>query len=361
MIAVAAKLKGKVDTTIVMPKQNSERFCELCKKQSIPYLAVPLTRITKEFLTALSYLCLFPIEIAILVRVFRREKTKIVHVSGGSWQYKGVIAGKLAGKKVLWHLNDTYMLGFIRGIFYLINPIADGFIFASERTKTYYRPLIKRHKSEYVIPAPVDSGQFNPKHDYPGDENLLNEWLGKFVIGTVSNINPIKGLETLIHSAALLNKTIHNAVFVIVGRTYSNQMKYYESLVKLCNDLGVHNIQFIGGRSDVRPLLKRFDTYVCSSNNESSPISVWEAMAMAKPIISTNVGDVPLYITDDVNGYIVDVGDSDMMANRIQCLSNSTSLRKAFGEKCREIAVNDLDISSCAERHFNAYKDILAQ
>ena len=48
------------------------------------------------------------------------------------------------------------------------------------------------------------------------------------------------------------------------------------------------NIYFINSRRDVRPLLKRFDIYVCSSDNEASPLSVWEAMSMKKPIVSTD-------------------------------------------------------------------------
>jgi glycosyltransferase involved in cell wall biosynthesis len=125
--------------------------------------------------------------------------------------------------------------------------------------------------------------------------------------------------------------------------------------------VGVRNIEFVGGRSDVRPLLKRFDAYVCSSKAESSPISVWEAMSMAKPIISTDVGDVPLYVHDGVNGFIVDVGDSDALAERIGRLAKNEALRKEFGDRCREIVVRDLDVSRCAERHFEAYKAILAQ
>ena len=61
----------------------------------------------------------------------------------------------------------------------------------------------------------------------------------------------------------------------------------------------------------MRPLLKRFDVYVCSSKAESSPISVWEAMSMAKPIVSTSVGDVPLYVQNEHNGYIVEIENTN--------------------------------------------------
>ena len=41
----------------------------------------------------------------------------------------------------------------------------------------------------------------------------------------------------------------------------------------------------------VRQLISIIDIYICSSDNEVSTWSVWEAMSMEKAIISTDVGD----------------------------------------------------------------------
>ena len=79
----------------------------------------------------------------------------------------------------------------------------------------------------------------------------------------------------------------------------------YKSLIDLCERLSVNNISFINGRNDIRPLLKRFNVYICSSKAESSPISVWEAMSMSKPIVSTDVGDVSKYVKNNYNGFII--------------------------------------------------------
>jgi glycosyltransferase involved in cell wall biosynthesis len=356
---VASSLKGRVVTVVVMPKQNSQAFRQLCEVLDVPYLALPLSRITKEWLVAVRYVLFSFVDVLRLAWIIKRDKFDLVHASGGSWQFKAVLAAKLAGKKVLWHLNDTSMPGFIRSIFSRVSRLADGFIFASERSKSYYKPLIKFGKNECVIPAPVNAAKFNPLHQYPGDEELLESWHGKFVIGTVANINPIKGLETFIRAATSFNKTYNEAVFVVIGPVFSRQKRYYDSLQRLCNHSSVSNIMFVGSRSDVRPLLKRFDVYVCSSNAESSPISVWEAMAMAKPIVSTDVGDVPLYVQDGVNGYIVNVGDSDALAERIGRLESDDTMRKEFGDRCRKIAIQEFDVSLCAERHLEAYKALL--
>ena len=358
--AVAAALRGQADTTVIMPAENSEAFQQRCEAFGVSYRVLPITRITKEWRVAVRYVLFSFFEVLRLRRVLKKGGFDLVHVSGGSWQFKGVLAAKLAGKKVLWHLNDTSMPGFIRRLFSVTSPLADGFIFASERSRDYYRPLTNVNKPEFVVPAPVDTARFDPEGSYSGDESFLEKWPGKFIIGTVANISPIKGLETFIRAAARLNKQIDQAHYLVVGPVYRNQQGYFNSIQRLCKELSVNNIEFVGSRSDVRPFLQRFDAYVCSSRAESSPISVWEAMAMAKPVVSTDVGDVPMYVKDGDNGFIVDVGDSDAMAERLARLIENQKMRQEFGEKAREMAVRELDVSRCAERHLAAYQKILS-
>ena len=125
--------------------------------------------------------------------------------------------------------------------------------------------------------------------------------------------------------------------------------------------MSVENIEFVGARSDVRPLLERLNVFVCSSHAESSPIAVWEAMSMGKAIVSTHVGDVPLYVQHNRNGFIVDVGDSKSMSNYISELIREDSLQLKFGSNSREIAVIELDSGLCAKRHIKAFTVISHQ
>ncbi|MDB4020997.1 glycosyltransferase family 4 protein [Litorivicinus sp.] len=355
MINVARCLKEDVNTTIIAPTLNSANFQKCCHENGISFKKVPMATVTSGFFRVLKYILLFPVDIFLVCRILVRENIQVVHVSGGSWQYKGLIAGKILGKKVLWHLNDTYSPYIVRSIFSVVNRLADGFIFASERTKLYYSPMIKQGRKSYIIPAPVDTSRFSPELKFRDEVDLLRSWENKFVVGTIANVNPVKGLETFIRTAKCLN----DFVFVIVGTVFKSQIQYYQNLVNLCKELGVTNVVFVGGRADVRPLLKRFDLYVCSSSFESSPISVWEAMAMAKPIISTDVGDVAMYVRDDLNGFIVAVGDHDSLVGRINQLKDDESLRLSFGCVCRESAKSKLDILCCARKHAVAYQEVL--
>lgn len=338
MVRVASALKGQVETLIIIPHANAENLKDMCKEYKVQYRAMKLTRITKEFGPALSYIIFSPWEILRLIFLFRREQIQLVHASGGSWQYKGVIAARLAGIPVVWHLNDTYMPRWLLFLFRLVNPFSTGFIFASQRSKEYYQHFLSK-KFQAVVPSTVDLSKFDPSKVYSGDDAVL-EGLGSApTIGTVANINRIKGLDILINAFAKARLIIPDLRLVIVGPVHKNQIKYFKRLSMIADQLGVSEaIDWTGGRTDVRPILARIDVYVCSSNAESSPVSVWEAMAMARPIVSTNVGDVPLHITNGKQGFIVPVGDSDSIAKYVCELIKNPDLRMQMGISAREAA-----------------------
>ena len=344
-----------------MPYENSKGFCERCDENEIDYHNLPLSRITKEWQVALRYVFFSSIEIIYLVSYFHSHSAQIVHVSGGSWQFKGVIAGWLTRKKILWHINDTSMPGFIRIIFRLLSRLADGYIFASERSKEYYGELVDPSKLQFVIPAPVNISDFSPRAEFHDAEGDLARWPGKTVVGLVGNISRVKGLETFIRMAAEASRSVENLQFVVAGPVFTNQQKYYDALRKLVDELGITNLEFVGGRGDVRALLKRFDIYVCSSNAESSPISVWEAMAMELPIVSTDVGDVPLYVKEGENGFIAPVGDHKALADFVGRLAGDETLRERLGKAARASVADKLDIKVCAEKHLNAYRTVLGK
>lgn len=358
MIMAATAMKGRVDTTVIMPTDNSEKFIDRCEAEGIKYKAMSISRITKEWRVALRYIFLSIFEVSEITRFLKSEKFDLIHVSGGSWQYKGVVAGKLAGIKVLWHLNDTAMPVLFRRIFSIFSTMADGFIFASESSKQYYGSLCKRGAPVFVVPAPVDTSIFNPAAVPPYSGEFNTRLKDKIVIGTVANVNPVKGLEDLIKVASILNGMVQNVCFIVVGAIYQNQHKYYQKLKKLSAQLCTDNVLFLDAQSNIKGLLKITDIYLCSSISESSPIAVWEAMAMSKPVVSTAVGDVPLYVEDGVNGFVVDVGDVDGMADRLSRYVADEQLRMEHGRRAREVSVKHLDVELCAEGHIHAYSTV---
>ncbi|NNJ92069.1 MAG: glycosyltransferase family 4 protein [Gammaproteobacteria bacterium] len=353
---VACALKDRVQTTVILPEHKSEQFQSKLAQCNIGFKLFNITRITKELSMAIRYGLFSLFEIIQLTVYFRKQKFDLVHVSGGAWQYKGVIAGSLSGTKLVWHLNDTSMPKFFRFLFSLLSELPDAYIFASERTSQYYGNLIPENKKRFVVPAPVDTQQFKPSDAVMARRLSEN---GKITVGTTANVNPIKGLELFIEVSALLDTKFDNLQFVIVGAISENQQKYFQQLVKMASQLGVSNLHFLGQVEDVRAELVKMDIYLCTSVAESSPISVWEAMSMARPIISTDVGDVAEYIEPGVSGEIISDRDADKMTEYVSRLIEQPALRESYGLAARDIAIKHLDIALCAERHFAAYNAVI--
>ena len=79
---------------------------------------------------------------------------------------------------------------------------------------------------------------------------------------------------------------------------------------------------------------------------------------MEKAIVSTNVGDVRMFLKDNINSYIVDIDDYKGLAKKINKLIIRPQLRKNFGKKVRRIVKNKLDLRICADLHVKAYQVI---
>lgn len=356
VVRVSEALPENINTIILMPKANSAEFVKLCEQSNIKFQKLNISGLSKDTTALLKYLFLSPIETLKLYNYLKKESFDIVHVSGGSWMVKGVIAGYLAKTKVIWHINDTNMPKLIRIIFSKIAPLATSFVFASERSKAYYQPLIHDNKPWDLIPSLVDMKRFDPSISFPIKHSIPN-WENKIIVGIVGNISPVKGIETFI-KAAIQTGNPNEFKFIIIGNIFKSQINYYNEMLKLIPNNYQELIEFIGGVTDVRPYLSKIDIYVCSSNYESSPIAVWEAMAMEKAIISTDVGDVPLYIDNDKNGIVVPTSDYKAIADNILKLSKDESKRKSFGKLARKTIEKHLSLELCVERHISTYNKI---
>ena len=358
---VARRLKAHgIETTVVYPKYQSDLFEQKLNEYGIRNIRLPLHRLTKDKKHLLAYFFFFFYEIVYLYLFFKREQFDIIHCSGGSWQFKGIIAGRLAGSKTLWHLNDTGMPAFFRWIFRLIAPkFADGLIVAGKRVRDYYiERLGLGNMPIFEIQAPVDTKYYDPFRA------VYDETISKangLRIVTVANINPTKGLDYFMHMVAHLNRHYESLNFLIVGSVYDTQKKYSKKLSKLRDRLKLSNLQFYGPCRDVPSVLKAADIFVFPSISEASPMSVWEAMSMGNAVVSTDVGDVARFLKNEEVGFVVPIKDAEALANKVAVLIENSGLREKFGKKAREAAFKYLDVNVTTQKHMEAYRAVLSR
>ena len=344
-------------TVSIIPKQDSEKFQNLLTKYDIDYELISMHRLTREKSHLFKYFIFFPFEVFRIYKVLKRIKPDVVHCNG-SFQIKGAIAAKFAGVKSVWHMNDTMTMKPIYILFsFLKKYFGDKFVAASIRSGEYYFPDVAESMS--ILPAPVMTDDFSPFRV----ENIkeISSLEGINVV-SVGNVNPVKGFDTFVNAAVYLkDRTDAKVNFIIVGPLLDNQKVLSEKLFSIINDNGLDNVHFLGRRNDVPSVLKSCDIYVCSSRFEASPISVWEAMSMGMPIVSTDVGDVKSVFSEFDCGICVDIDDPIAMGEGILTYINDEKLMSKNGLKAREVAVNHFDIKQCCKKHYDIYRDTIKE
>ena len=147
-----------------------------------------------------------------------------------------------------------------------------------------------------------------------------------FVVGTIANFYPPKGLKYLIETAEHF-KNKDDVIFVIIGD--GQERKELELLIT--NHQLQHKVLLLGQIQDAYKLLSAFDIFVLPSTKEGFPWVVIEAMTAKLSVIATRVGAIPEIIEDGKNGFIVEPARPEQIASRIQELLNNERLRQELG------------------------------
>ena len=346
-----------IEPLVIMPKKDSEIFYEKLLAGKINVKRLNLHRLTRHLPELTCWLLFFVPELFSLVYALRKANIELVQCTG-AWQVKGILAGKLARAKIIWRLQDTRMPSVIKILFNVLALFfCDGFIVAGNRVRQYYLNIDGlKTKKAMEIQACVDTSRFNP--NLIKEDTLIGNASGT-KITTVGNVNDNKGLEYFVEMARILNGKYEDLHFYVVGPHFRSQKKYSEKLYELVSRYRLRNIIFYGKSNDIPSILKATDIYVCSSIREASPNAVWEAMAMEKAIVSTDVGDVKRFIRNGENGFVVPPAQSQAIAEKVGILIENEGLRKKFGRRARIKAMKELDVKLCTDHYRKFYLNVL--
>ena len=107
---------------------------------------------------------------------------------------------------------------------------------------------------------------------------------------------------------------------------------------KLAGDLGIEqHVRFAGGlkKEEWHKLSEDYDIFINTANADNMPVSVIEAMALGLPVVSTNPGGIPFIINDGKHGFLVSVGDTDQMVEKIRFTLENPSEATSIAENAR--------------------------
>ena len=131
----------------------------------------------------------------------------------------------------------------------------------------------------------------------------------KTVFGAVGKIFWIKDYPMLLKAFAEAARRFSNLALMIIGTGDQTELR------SLAQELKIEKqIIFTGWRTDMADLFAAMDVFVHPALAESFGMVITEAMAMAKPVVSTAVGIAPEVIKNNINGFLTPVGDQKKFA-----------------------------------------------
>ena len=151
-----------------------------------------------------------------------------------------------------------------------------------------------------------------------------------------------KGIREYAAAAGELKAHYPEVEFHLVGGHDINPDAINPDEVNAWQEAG--HIVWHGALTDVRPAIIAAHVYVLPSYREGTPRTVLEAMAMGRPIITTDAPGCRETVLEGENGFLVPVCDVKALAEAMQRFLDEPTLVRSMGHRSREIAVKKYDV-----------------
>ena len=213
-----------------------------------------------------------------------------------------------------------------------------------------------------LIPNGVDTGCFKSM----GRNEVLAEILGlggktkeerSTVIGFVGELREKKGLKTLLHACALVNKE-KPATLLIVGEVRQGEDQKTLDEFRLSNPDSQIVVTGYVSHHELPAYYSLIDVFVHPSLRDGMPNAVLEAMACEKTVIATPVGGVKDIIQDGVNGMLVQVNDAEGLAGKIAEALGQPEKREQLGRSAREAVLHQYTLENELQANLKVYQSL---
>lgn len=157
---------------------------------------------------------------------------------------------------------------------------------------------------------------------------------GEKAVGMVARLEEVKDHETFLLGAKRLLEKRKDVRFYIVG-----DGSLRKQLEQKAAALGIReHVTFTGFLQDVEKIEAALDIAVITSKAEALCLSILESMIAGIPAVGTDSGGVAEVIRHGENGFLIPVGDSDALAERLDELLADDAKRSAFGAQAKRDA-----------------------
>jgi glycosyltransferase involved in cell wall biosynthesis len=177
-----------------------------------------------------------------------------------------------------------------------------------------------------------------------------------FVVGWVGRMTAVKRTDDVLRALKGLVDRGVDAYLCLVGDGPDR-----DHLERYAHELGiVRRCLFLGYQDEVGRFYQAIDALILPSTNEGTPVSVIEALAAQRPAVATRVGGIPDVIRAGIDGFLVDVGDADALAEQLAVLARDPARRAEMGAEGRANVLERYAVERLVDDVDLLYRSLLA-
>ena len=235
------------------------------------------------------------------------------------------------------NLRKRAMLPLIHGAYRVALRNNRRVLFQNYEDLSYFvtKGLLSQQKAVRTPGSGVNLSKFTINHD--------DVQKGSFLL--VARMIEAKGVRAFVEAARIVKARFPHATFTLVGPVVRDSGAVSRDEIAAWEREGC--IEYFGEQPDVRPFLARAEVYVLPSYYfEGVPRSILEALAMGKPIVTTDWRGCRDTVDPGVNGFLVPPRNAEALAAAMARFLEEPALSSAFGEASRRMAEEKFDVNA---------------
>jgi glycosyltransferase involved in cell wall biosynthesis len=307
-----------------------------------------------------------------LARLIRRERPDILHTHTAKAGTVGRVAALLAGRKGPPIVVHTFHGHVLRGYFgprrSLVFRLLERWLAGRTTALIAVSPQVRDDLVALHVAPPerfvvirlgieLDERVAGAKDGRLESRRYLGIPANRFAVGWIGRMTGVKRTDDVLVAFKRLREGGVDACLCMVGDGPDRAQ-----LERRAHELGiVKDTLFLGYQEDVAPFYAAFDALVLPSSNEGTPVSAIEALAAGRPVVATRVGGVPDVVEEGEDGFLVELGATDELADRLAQLARDPALRERMGAAGRQRVLPRYAVERLVDDVDRLYRSLLSE
>ncbi len=299
-----------------------------------------------------------------LVALMRRCQPDIVHLHSSKAGLIGRLPARLLGIPTVFTPHSFSFTAMQSRVLTIVSLLAERLlghvtdclicVSSDERATAIQRGIARRDRVVY-IPNFVDLRRWSPQPPDPNLKRSLSIPESHRVVGTVSRFFKQKAPLDFVSMAQSVARVRSDVSFLFVGQNGPLR----EQAIRNVDQAGLTDrVVFHGWTDNVPDMVALMDVFVLNSLWEGLPFTVIEAMAMAKPVIATDIPGIRELLLPATRGILVPPSRPEVMAEAVLRVLDEPHTMQSLGNAARVAAASRYNAEHAIERMRQVYQGI---